>query len=276
MPFAPVNDIKIYYETHGQKGTPLMMIQGYTANKVHWDTPHIERLASEHQVIIFDNRGAGQTDKPTTPYSMQQFAADTKGLLDHLDIKKAHVFGVSMGGMIAQHVALDYPDRVLGLVLGCTTATAPGNEHCISPTKEVFALLTKPSTGDQANDIRTKWSTIWADSFIENHRDFLEERVTRSLAYPDTPDYACKCQMHAIMKTHNTYNRLGQIIHPTLIQTGLKDVLVPPENSRVLAQYIPNAQLKEYPEAAHGYFAEAGTKAVEDLLDFLAETDSGS
>ena len=121
MPFVQVNDLKIYYEEYGA-GTPLLLVMGLGATVLGWSLPQVKRLATKHRVILFDNRGAGQTDKPRGPYTMPQLAADAVGLLDALSIGRAHVFGVSMGGMIVQHIALDYPQRVRSLILGCTGA----------------------------------------------------------------------------------------------------------------------------------------------------------
>ena len=115
MPFARVSDITMYYEVHGDSGSAVVLIHGYGCSKVGWPLSHVARMAAGHRVVIFDNRGVGQTDKPTTPYSMAQFAGDVVGLMDALNVQAAHLFGMSMGGMIAQHVALGYPERVLGL-----------------------------------------------------------------------------------------------------------------------------------------------------------------
>lgn len=276
MPFIQINDISMYYEIHGEDGSPLMLIQGFGASKIDWFPPYVEKMAAKHRVVIFDNRGVGQTDKPTNPYAMPQFAADTVGLLDALAIEKTHVFGVSMGGMIAQHVALEYPERVLGLVLGCTAAGGPGNPNLISPSDEVFAVLTKPPSGDRAQDSRDLWPILYTPTYIEANRGLLENRLQVKLAYPETPPYALELQMGAITQTHDTFARLGEIRSPTLVQTGLDDVLIPPQNSRILAERIPNVRLIEYFEAAHCYFDEMGLTAINDVLAFLEEVDAGN
>ena len=275
MPFAQVNDISMYYEVHGDSGSPLVLIHGYSASKVDWPVTHVERLATRHRVMIFDNRGVGQTDKPTTPYSMSQFAADVVGLMDAVGFQTAHIFGVSMGGMIAQHIALGYPERVLGLMLGCTAPGEPGGLFPVSPSSEVLEVLMKPPSGDRARDARDAWPIIYTRPYLEANRALLESRLSDILAYPEAPPYALTLQLEAIRDTPDTLHRLGEIRQPTLIQAGQEDVLIPPGNSRILAERIPNARLIEYPAAAHGYFEEVGLTAVDDILAFLADVDAG-
>jgi len=275
MPFARVSDITMYYEVHGDSGSAVFLIHGLNSPKVGWSLSHVARMAAEHRVVIFDNRGVGQTDKPTAPYSMSQFAGDVVGLMDALNVQAAHLFGMSMGGMIAQHVALGYPERVLGLVLGSTAPGEPGTLCPVSPSAEVLEVLMKPSSGDRAQDERDAWPIIYTRPFIEANRALLESELADLLAYPEAPPYAVQLQMEAMLNTHDTLHRLGEIRQPTLIQVGLEDVLVPPANSRILAKRIPNARLIEYPAAAHGYFAEVGLAAVEDILAFLAHVDAG-
>ncbi len=273
MPHALVRDISIYYEVLGGAGYPIILIHGYNSTKVEWDSSQLARLAADHRVVIFDNRGVGQTDKPTAPYTMPGFAADVVGLMDALAIDRAHLMGVSMGGMIAQHVALGYPHRVAGLVLGCTAPGRPGQPYFVSPSADVLALLLAPSTGDRARDNRNAWPIIYTDRFIETAREFLELRLAAVLAYPQTPPHSLKLQLEAMVNTHNTIDRLEAIKQPTLIQCGSQDVLIPPGNSRFLAQHIPNAKLVEYPHAGHGYFDEVGSLAVDDILAFLGAID---
>jgi 3-oxoadipate enol-lactonase len=274
MPFTHVSDITIYYEVLGENGSPIVFISGYSCSKVDWDLSHLQRIANRHRVVIFDNRGTGQTDKPSTPYTMLGFAADTIGILDALAIDSAYILGVSMGGMIAQHVALEYPERVLGLILGCTAAGEHGNLYPYSPSNEVLEILTRPSSGDRAKDIRDAWPIIYSREFIEGNRAYLEARLQDSLNYPEAPPYALQLQLEAILTTHDTLPRLSDIHHPTLVQTGSLDVLIPPGNSRFLADHIPNAHFIEYPGAGHGYLDEVSDAAVNDILSFLDVNDS--
>jgi pimeloyl-ACP methyl ester carboxylesterase len=276
MPFAQVRDISLCYEVLGVSGSPIVLINGYNCAKVDWDPSHLRRMAASHRVIVFDNRGVGQTDKPTEPYTMQGLAADVVGLMDGLSVEMAHVMGLSMGGMIAQHVALEFPERVLSLVLGCTAAGEPGGLYPINPSGEVLEVLLAPSSGDRAKDSRDVWPIIYSHHFIQRNRDYLEGRLQDVLHYPEAPPYALMLQMEAMLNTHDTLGRLADIRQPTLVQTGTEDVLVPPGNSRILADRIPNVRLIEYPGAGHGYFDEVEPKAVDDILAFLASVDAGT
>ena len=124
MPKQRVGDIDIYYEVHGDRPQTLVMVRGLGSNLCAWyeQTPV---LARHFRTVVFDNRGAGRTDKPDAPYSMRQMAADTAGLMDALAIDRAALLGISMGGMIAQEFALNYPERLSALILGCTNFGGP-------------------------------------------------------------------------------------------------------------------------------------------------------
>jgi len=274
MPYVKLNEISIYFEVHGNNGSPLLMIHGLGSSKADWSLELIRLLSTQHIVVIFDNRGVGQSDKPSTLFTMADFASDAVGILDYLQIDRAHIFGVSMGGMIAQHLALNYPARVQSLILASTSSVW---EHpkFVAPTQEVLTQLVKPASGDQAQDVRNGWWIMYPPAFIESHRDWLEQELQKSLAlkYPETPNYARELQMGAILSSHNTYDKLSQIICPTLVQTGTEDVLIPPENSRILAELIPNARLIEYPGYGHDMLGPCEEKATQDILDFVAENE---
>ena len=274
MPYAKLSEISIYFETHGDSGSPLLMINGLGDNLANWSPEWVQRLSTQHMVVFFDNRGTGQSDKPTTPFTMADFASDTVGVLDALQIERAHVFGISLGGMIAQHVALNYPTRVQSMILTSTTSVW---EHpkFVPPTQEVLTQLAKPASEDPAQDIRDSWWIFYTPAFIESHRDWLEQELQKSLdvEYPETPDYAIELQMGAVLNSHNIYDKLSQIICPTLVLTGTEDVLIPPENSHILAERIPHAQLIEYPGYGHDMLGPCKEQAAQHILDFISENE---
>jgi len=274
MPYVKLSEISIYFEVHGNNGSPLLMINGLGCSKTCWSSELIRFLNTQHRVIIFDNRGTGQSDKPKTPFTMSDFASDAMSILDDLRIDRAHVFGVSMGGMIAQHVALNYPARVQSLVLASTTSVWD-HPKFVAPTQEVLMQFAKPASGNPAQDMRDGWWISYPPAFIESHRNWLEQELQKSLAlvYPETPDYARELQMGAVLSSHNTYDKLSQITCPTLVQTGTEDVLIPPENSRILAKLIPNARLIEYPGYGHDMLGPCEERAAQDILDFVAENE---
>jgi len=262
---ARVRDINIYYEIHG-KGEPLVLIYGYAGHSGLWfrQTPV---LSNKYRVIAFDNRGVGRSDKPDTPYTMAMMAGDIAGLLDTIGIDTAHVFGISMGGMIAQHFALNYPKRVISLMLGCTFC---GGVHSIQPEPESMAALfdferMKKMTLEEI--VRQLIPFLLSHEFIERNPDIVEERVAKSLEYP-TPMHGVTRQAEAIMG-HDTYELLPRIKSPTLVIAGDNDRLIPVENSRILASRIPKAELAIIKGAGHEFFIEDAEETNQVVLGFL-------
>lgn len=276
MPFAQVNDLSIYYEVYGNQGSPLLLIMGLGGSHLEWPPATMEKLVTQHQVIVFDNRGVGQTTFVPGTYTLLQLAMDAVGLLDALNIEKAHILGVSMGGMIAQHLVLHYPQRVKGLILGCTTAGTPKNPILVRPTQEVLKMLTKPVVGDRAQVIRKNWHIVYTQTFIETQITYLEARLQQTLTYPSPSMMAYKQQIFAISSSHDTLSRLQRILSPTLIQTGLEDKIIPAQNAIHLAERIPNTHLIEYSNAGHAYLEEVHPQAVTDILAFLQQVDASA
>ncbi len=147
MPISKESNISIYYEVHGEQGSPFLMINGLGANKAGWSPTFLQLLSAQHRVIIFDNRGTGQSDKPHTAYTMAQFAADAVGVLDTLQIDQAHVFGISLGGAMAQHVALNHSTRVRSLILLGAASVWVGHPKFVAPSQDVLSALARPSLG---------------------------------------------------------------------------------------------------------------------------------
>jgi len=264
MPTIPVGDINIYYELFGQ-GEPLLLIMGLNANMLSWGPIIPARLAERYQVILFDNRGAGRTDQPDGPYTMEQMAADAVGLLDALGIASAHVFGGSMGGMIAQHVALNHADRLRKLILGCTMCGGP---HAVSAAPEVLAYLVPDPT---LSAFEAAWRGVpicYSPEFIAANKSLIEDLLLAACEYP-TRSAAYEAQLGAVMNSHDTYDRLPQIQAPTLVLTGNRDVLIPPENSRILAERIPNAQLHEIEGAGHVFHISHPDASMAAISAFL-------
>jgi pimeloyl-ACP methyl ester carboxylesterase len=263
MPHLKSNGVNLYYEEHGS-GEPLVLIMGFTVSSIgwHWNVP---AFAEDFRTIVFDNRGVGQSDKPDAPYSMQMFAEDTVGLLDGLNIDKAHVFGISMGGMIAQEFALRYPQRVKTLILGCTNCGGPN--AVLSKDPDVLNILNNIESVDvqQAALAMTKVAvTPW---FMQKRMDILLQMNQMSIQHP-TPKHGMVRQMQAI-QGHDTYARLSLISMPTLVVTGKEDGLVPPENSLTLAQRIPNADLVLLSNASHLFNVELPEATGEVVKSFI-------
>ena len=264
MPTAKVGDVNIYYESQGE-GEPVLLIQGYGAYSGHWAS-QIPSFSQEYRVISFDNRGTGRSDKPRMPYTMKMMADDAKGVLDAVGVSSAHVFGVSMGGMIAQEFALNYPDKVRSLILGCTFC---GGARAIPPTPEALAFLTSPEMAKLSVEERARVAVpwLWTQEFIDKNPEAVEMYVAITSKYP-TPPHGFACQAQAIA-FHDTYERLSQIKAPTLVIVGDADRIIPAENSRILASRIPNAELVILENAGHDFFVEAAAECNRAILDFL-------
>jgi pimeloyl-ACP methyl ester carboxylesterase len=249
MPKVQVGDVNLNYDLHGN-GEPLLMIMGLGASSAAWDPELVEDLARTFRVITFDNRGTGQSDKPDAPYSIEMFADDAAGLLDQLNIRRAHIFGVSMGGMIAQEFSLRHPSRTATLTLGCTTA---GGTHSVPPPPESLKVLTAPREGVAPEEvIRRGWPLGYTAKYIAENPSALEASIPRLLKYP-TPPYAFQRQLEGTY-TLKTYDRLPQIKAPTLVITGAEDVLIPAKNSEIIASQIPGAKLHLIANAGHAFW----------------------
>lgn len=263
MPKVKVNDIRIHYEMHG-RGFPLIMLMGLGANLDWWDSRMVQKLSRKFKLIMFDNRGAGRTETSQRNYTIRLFAEDTANLVDALKISKAHVIGVSMGGMTAQELALNYPEKVEKLVL-CSTHC--GGARAIRAAHKTLALSKVYRTVLSQEEIaRAIIPFLFTDDFIKSHRAFVELFIKRLLVAPISMD-AFKRQVLAIMN-FDACNRLSQIEAPTLIIHGRRDTLVPPENGSILAKVIPNSKLIYLENSGH-MLSEDMEQLIDVLLNFL-------
>jgi pimeloyl-ACP methyl ester carboxylesterase len=240
----------LWYERRGN-GEPLLLITGFGISGAVFE-PVLDRYAERFSCIVFDNRGSGRSQAPLRPTSMPELAADAVGLLDELGIASAHVYGVSMGGMIAQEVALRFPERVRGLVLGCTS---PGGPRAVRPTVRELRVVAAAAAGAPRSPVD---STLAAVLFSERFRrdeperaHFLLEHFRRHL--PAAQGVAAQLLASVF---HDTVSRLDQVQAPTLVLHGERDVMAPLGNARMLAERIPNAELAIVPGAGHAYALE--------------------
>jgi pimeloyl-ACP methyl ester carboxylesterase len=201
----------------------------------------------ECRVVILDNRGVGRSDRPAGAYQMAHMADDVAAVLDSVKIDRAYVVGISMGGMIAQHVALRHGRRVEGLVL---LATTPGLPHGRPPGPRTLAtLLTIPLARKRNAGIAL--SRILLPKRHQSRAKEIMWRWPAALAAEPTHPRAFFSQFSAVLR-HSTGFRLKGIACPTVVVTGADDILVPPHNSRILAKHIPRATLEILPDVAHG------------------------
>ncbi|HBZ01260.1 MAG TPA: alpha/beta hydrolase [candidate division Zixibacteria bacterium] len=262
MPKIKANGINIYYEIQGQ-GKPLVLIMGLRRNAEWWYC-QIPALAEHFQVLVFDNRGAGRSDQPAADYSIPLFADDTAALMKGLGLSSAHVLGISMGGYIAQELAINYPELVQGLILGCTGA---GGSRAVLMTPERLAKFTANKGLSPEEILRKDMDIYFSEGFIQEWPEKIEEFVEISRRHYQPPESFLR--QFAACQKHDTLKRLHRIIHPTLIMTGDDDPLIPPENSRILKEMIPQARLEFFPAGRHCFFMEFASKFNQKVIDFL-------
>ena len=264
MPKIKINDINIYHEIHGD-GFPFLLIRGLSSDVYRWPSSFVKEISHKFKVILFDNRGAGRTDKPDIEYSIKMMADDTVGLMKAMNIEKANILGYSMGGSIAQEIVLNYPERANKLLLcgaGC------GGPNAKVATAEVLNLLTfdrKGMTPEQV--LRKTLPILFPENFIKSHPEEIEEYIRRSTLAP-IPAHSYKRQLGAIAK-FESYSRLNNIDIPTLIISGKEDILVPCQNSEVLAENIPGAVLTVFDEVGHAMFTQKPILLAKTINDFL-------
>ena len=261
MPTVKVGDINMYYEIHGS-GEPLVIIVGGGAS-TELCAELIPTYSPEYRLVLFDNRGAGRSDAPDIPYTMEMFADDLAGLLDVIDIGSAHVSGGSLGGGIAQCFTLMYPDRVRSLVLSSTHC---GGKHIVAPDAEVTEIMTNLAQANPEERAETMMRLNVTPEFAARNPGVMQEmREERARQY--APSHGITRQLQASCAI-DIYERLPEIKAPTLIIHGDADRLVPVENARIMASRIPNAELVILKNTGH-ILIEAGNEPSRIILDFL-------
>jgi pimeloyl-ACP methyl ester carboxylesterase len=276
MSTAQINGIDLYYEEHGH-GDPLLLIMGLAADSIAW-TFQLPDFSEHYRTIVFDNRGVGRSSKPAGPYSIAQMAEDAAGLLDAAGIERAHIVGVSMGGMIAQELAIRHPQRVRGLVLGCTYARPDAGVERQMESSLTFFGGSRGANGEIQVDLgkvdpmsffQHLLPTVFNAQFIMTELPKLMQVFSGALQYGFSMD-AILAQVVAT-QSHDTLDRLGQIESPTLVITGDSDLLIPSSNSDTLAAQIPGATLVKLPGGSHGFNFETPDAFNREVLAFLAD-----
>ncbi len=249
--------MKIAWESMGE-GPPLLLIQGLGYGRWGWD-PIVPGLAAQHLVIAFDNRGIGESDKPEGPYTAAQMAGDALQVLDEAGIDRAHVFGASLGGMIAQELAATAPERVDRLVLGCTT---PGGPDAVPMPDVTLALFAEaPSLAPEVALRRFIENALGVDPPVELVDELFALRVVNP---PDPAGW--QAQAAAGMGFQGVD---GPIAAPTLILAGTADNVVDHRNADLLAARIPGGRVELFDGAGHLFFWEQPDRCVTILNEFL-------
>lgn len=256
-----INDIEMYYEIHGE-GKPLVLIEGLGYSSWMW-YKQVEELSKKFKVIIFDNRGVGETDKPDMEYSIELFADDLADLLSKLEIKKAHVLGVSMGGFIAQEFALKYPCMIDKLIL-CSTSFGGPNSIPI-PEDTLNIMLKGGGKYESIQEIKDAIGTALDKDKMK--AEVLTKIMEEKMNNPQ-PKYAYQRQLMA-GASFNCEERVDKIKSETLILAGKGDRVVPHENARLLKQKIPCSKVEIIDDAGHVFFMEQPQIANKLIIEFL-------
>lgn len=273
MSTAKIGEATIEYYVEGS-GPPLLMIMGFAGMAAAWGEPLMDLLRPRFTTVRFSNRGCGLSDLPPSPLTVRVMADDAAGLLAGLGIGRAHVFGISMGGMIAQEVALNYPQRVQGLVLGCTNCggarTVMAQPEVMGKMGQLMNLVNEP-TAEMVNEF---WRLAVTPEFVERRMDFLAAIAAAGMKTP--PALPTLVRQFAAIQAFDTYERLPAIEAPTLVIHGTRDVLVPVANAGILRERIPGALVHIIHDVGHMFFWEKPVEAVQALTEFLASVPVGA
>lgn len=260
--FADVDGVRLHWEASGE-GEPLLLIQGlgFSASMFYRLVPLLE---SRYRVIRYDARGIGRSDVPDGPYTIERMAADAVAILDAAGAGTAHVFGCSLGGIVAQEVAISHGDRVRSLILCCTH---PAGEDAVWPDASVMDMLRTRHTLPPEEAIRASVDVGYAKT---TPREWIEEDIRRRLELP-TSEKGYINQLTGGLGYPGTKARLPQVTVPALVVTGDLDQMVPPANTDILADALPNARKVIVPGAGHVIFTDAADALAGAMLDFLDE-----
>ncbi|MGE5306281.1 MAG: alpha/beta fold hydrolase [Alphaproteobacteria bacterium] len=268
MPYLQRPDLKLYYEVHGE-GRPFLFISETACHGEVWKPYQIPEFSRDHRVIIYDQRGTGRTDKPSVEYSTKTLADDAAALLDHLGADQAIVYGHSMGGRIAQLVALDHPHKVSKLILASSGASHTSRGI---PLKMCLELVEKGyEKYARAHAVRIGFT----EKFVREHPERVEEFLKIRLAnLPPLESYL----LHVMARqAHDTGDRLKDIRVPTLVMVGDDEAHTTSDishwaSAEILARSIPNAKLVVLPDSGHYYFFAKPEETNRVIREFLRET----
>jgi 3-oxoadipate enol-lactonase len=261
MPFTTRDGVRLHWEEQGS-GSPVLLCMGASYSSVMW-YPAIPALAEKHRVIWFDNRGTGESEASQVA-SIADMAADACAVLDAAGVDSAHVYGVSLGGVVAQQLALQAPERVRGLVLGCTGIL---DEDKPRLPRWLQVLLTRLPV--RVLTVLTSRGAY--GSACTPERRARNEEVLASVVTSET---AVRQQQDALRAYSVSKDQMAALPMPTLVLHGTEDRRVKHAWGEELAATIPGARFISYPGAAHNYLVDVGDQPNDDVLAFLAEVDS--
>lgn len=266
MPLATREGHALYYELRGHRAAPvLVLLRGAGRTLEHWQRV-CEELEERFLLVLLDHRGVGRSDPLLGPYRTADMARDVLAVLDAEQIVRAHVFGVSLGGMMAQHLAIDHAGRVDRLVLG---GTSPGGLRAQRVDLWTVAQLTRGRFRSAAAAAQKEAELLLSADYRRRHPGVVDHWRTLGERYP-IARATVLVQLWAAMR-HDTFDDLRRIPAPTLVMSGTDDRLVPIDNSRLLAAHIPNAELSWIHGAGHDFATEQPVDVARTLTAFLLD-----
>jgi 3-oxoadipate enol-lactonase len=258
MSHLSIGGRKLFHLRQGS-GEPLLLIMGMSGTHLSWGEPFMEDLARDHDVVAYDHRGIGRSDPESQQFSIVDLAEDAAGILDTLGWDDAHVFGISMGGMIAQELALRNPERIRTLTLGCTYCGGPGS--ALAPQSTIAKLQAGMLSGDRELAIRNGFEVNVSPTFAAQEGAYETFRAMAKALPAPVP--VIMLQMQAIAG-HDTSARLGALGGvPTLVVHGDADQMLPVQNGRLIASLIPNAELEILEGVGHMFWWEQPGRSAE-------------
>ncbi len=269
MPYASWDDVRLHYQVTGD-GTPVVMVMGFVMSGSAWRF-QVPTLSEAHQVCVFDNRGAGETEFKARPLSTRIFADDVCRLMDHLGWNEAHIVGVSMGGMIAQELVLRAPERVRSLTL---VATHAGGVRARVPRRRGIVQFWRAQTGKSRRDKGKALSRLlFPDTFLETADPAWLAGILRD-DFSSAPPARHQASQYAAIVRHDTRRRLRGVEIPTLVVKPEADALIHPRESDRLHALIPASRLLSIPGAGHGVVRQCAAELNAALLDHFATHDA--
>jgi 3-oxoadipate enol-lactonase len=257
--------VELSYERSGS-GPPLLLIMGMSGTFSHWCEPFLDELRASFEVIAYDHRGVGESGPLTGELTIAGLAQDAAGLLAALEVDSAHVLGISMGGMVAQELALAHPERIRTLALGCTYCGGPGSS--LASPEVLQRLAEGMSSGDRAFAVRTAWEVNVSPGYDAAHPDAFETfraiGTTRAVRVP-----VIMAQMQACA-AHDTSARLPWLEMPTLVMHGTLDQMIPVANAEIIHRLIRGSRLEIFDGVGHLFFWEQPRRAAELVRDRAA------
>jgi 3-oxoadipate enol-lactonase len=257
MPKVDLAGTELHYERAGA-GEPLLLIQGMSANHMAWGRPFSELLERDFEVIAFDNRGMGLSGRVSEAFSIAEMAADTARLLEALGLESAHVLGISMGGMIAQELALAHPEKLRSLTLGCTYCGGEGSQ--LMDPADFQGLVEAMGSGDQDRVFRAMYELNLSPGFRAEASHYTD--FTAMAAALPAPRETIGLQVQAIA-AHDTNARLAGVTAPTLVIHGTVDRVLGYPNGPLIASRIPAARLEAYEDVGHMFWWEQPERSAE-------------